>query len=182
MIHEQQTKVRTDEGTAAKSHNGHAGGHARAIGKPLHQSRNRRNVTQTEPTTANHSVTKIDDPKLVPPNAKSRNDKAAAKTQSGGKHGLAWSNAFDPAAENRSGKSEKKNGETENPRERRLRPIIRPGLGDTNDFGERQLENAERVNLSNGKMDGEGCRRKKPAIIAMICDGLLSIKKPHSKL
>src|SRR6476620_11366374 len=181
MIHEQQTKVRTDEGTAAKSHNGHAGGHARAIGKPLHQSRNRRNVTQTEPTTAKHSVTKIDDPKLVPPNAKSGNDKAAAKTKRGGKHSLAWSNAFDPAAENRSRKSEEKNGETENPCERRLRPIIRRGLGNTNDFGERQFENAERVNLSNGKMDSERCGRKKPAIVARIRDGLLSIKKAHPK-
>ena len=70
MIHEQQTEVRTDEGAAAKSHDGHAGRHARAIGKPFHQSRNRRNVTQTEPATANHPVTKIDDPKLVPPDAK----------------------------------------------------------------------------------------------------------------
>ena len=57
----------------------------------------------------------------------------------------------------------------------------RRGLGNTNDFGERQLENAERVNLSNGKMDGERCGRKKPAIIARICDGLLSIKKAHPK-
>jgi hypothetical protein len=118
---------------------------------------------------------------LVPPNAKSRNDKAAAKTQSGGKHGLAWSNAFDPAAENRSGKSEKKNGETKNPRERRLRPITRRRLGDTNDFGERQFENTERVNLSNGKMDSERRGRKKPAIIARTSDGLLSIKKAHPR-
>src|SRR3954453_16832853 len=102
MVHEQQTEVRTDEGTAAKSHDGHAGRHARAIRKPFHQRRNRRNVPQTEPTTANHTVTKIDDPKLVPPNAKRGNDEAAAKTKSGGKHSLAWSNAFDPPAENRS--------------------------------------------------------------------------------
>lgn len=75
----------------------------------------------------------------------------------------------------------KKNGETENPREPGLRPIIRRGLGNTNDFGERQFENAERVNLSNGKMDSEHCGRKKPAIIARICDGILSVKKAHSK-
>ena len=107
--------------------------------------------------------------------------KAAAETKSGGKHSLAWPNAFHPAPENRSGKSEKKNGETKNPRERRLRPIIRRGLGNTNDFGKRQLENAERVNLSNGKMDSERRGRKKPAIIARTSDGLLSIKKAHSK-
>src|SRR5580765_2312246 len=102
MVHEQQTEVRTDKGAAAKSHNGHAGRHARAIGKPFYQRRHRRNVTQTEPATANHPVTEIDDPKLVPPNAESGNDKAAPKTKSGGKHGFAWSNAFDPTAENRS--------------------------------------------------------------------------------
>src|ERR1700719_3981197 len=102
MIHQPQTEVRTDEGAATKSHDGHAGRHARAVGKPFYQSRNRRDVTQTKAATANHSVTKIDDPKLVPPNAKSGNDKAAAKTKSGGKHSLAWSDAFDPAAENRS--------------------------------------------------------------------------------
>src|SRR5712671_1549053 len=102
MVHEQQTEIRTDEGAAAKSHDGHPGCHAGAIRKPLHQSRNRRNVTQTKTATSNHSVPKIDDPKLVPPNAKSGNDKAAAKTKSGGKHSFAWSNAFDPAAENRS--------------------------------------------------------------------------------
>ena len=67
------------------------------------------------------------------------------------------------------------------PRERRLRPITRRRLGDTNDFGERQFENAERVNLSNGEMDGERCGREKPAIIARIRDGLLSIKKAHPK-
>jgi len=78
-------------------------------------------------------------------------------------------------------KVREKKGETENPRERRLRPIIRRGLGNTNDFGERQLEDAERVNLSNGKMDGKRCGRKKPAVIARICDGLFSIKKAHPK-
>src|SRR5215469_9672452 len=101
MVHEQQAEV-ADEGTTAKSHDGHASRHAGAIGKPSHQSRNRRNVTQTEPATANHAVAKVDDPKLVPPNAKGRNDKAAAKTKSCGKHSLARSNPFDPTAKNRS--------------------------------------------------------------------------------
>ena len=122
-----------------------------------------------------------DDPKLVPPDAKSGNDKAAAETKSGSEHRLARADAFDPAPKHCRGKSEKKNGETENPGERRLRPIIRCGLGNTNDFGERQLENAERVNLSNGKMNGERRGRKKPAIIVRIRDGLLSIKKAHPK-
>src|SRR4029450_12450736 len=81
MVHEQQTEVRTDEGTAAKSHNGHASRHARPIGKPFYQGRNRRNVTQTEPATANHPITKVDDPKLVPPNAKSGDGKATAETE-----------------------------------------------------------------------------------------------------
>src|SRR6516164_9136452 len=102
MIHQQQTEVRADEGAPAKSHDGHARRHARAIRKPSHESRNRRNVAQTEAAAANHPVTKIDDPKLMPPNAKSGYDKAAAKTKSGGKHGLAWPNAFNPAAKNRS--------------------------------------------------------------------------------
>src|SRR5882724_1200628 len=181
MVHEQQTEVRTDEGAAAKSHDGHAGRHARTIGKPFHQSRDRRNVTQTKAATANHSVTKIDDPKLVPPNAKSGNDKTAAKTKSRGEHRLARADAFNPAPKHCRRKSEKKNGETENPRERRLRPIIRRGLGNTNDFGKRQFENAERINLSNGKVDGERCGRKKPAIIARIRDASLSIKKAHPK-
>src|ERR671919_3025145 len=99
MVHEQQTEVRTNKCAAAKSHNGHPGRHARAIGKPFHQSRNRRDVTQTKPATANHPVTKIDDPQLVPPNAESGNDKTAAKTKSCRKHRFAWSHAFDPAAE-----------------------------------------------------------------------------------
>jgi hypothetical protein len=30
-------------------------------------------------------------------------------------------------------------------------------------------------------VDGQRCGRKKPAIIARICDGLLSIKKAHAK-
>src|SRR5215467_13061610 len=81
MVHEQQAEVRADESTTAESHDGHAGRHAGAIRKPSHQSRNRRNVTQTEPATANHAVAKVDDPKLVPPNAKGRDDKAAAKTK-----------------------------------------------------------------------------------------------------
>jgi len=78
-------------------------------------------------------------------------------------------------------KVREKNGETENPGEGRLRPIIRRRLGNTNDFGKRQFENAERVNLSNRKMNGERCGRKKPAIIARTRDGLLSIEKAHPK-
>src|ERR1044071_2353824 len=128
MVHEQQTKVRTDERAAAKSHDGHACRHAWSIGKLSYQSRNRRNVSQTKAATANHSVTEIDDPKLMPPNAKSGYDKAAAKTKSRREHGFAWSNAFHPTAKNRRRKSEKKNGETENPRERWLRPVARRGL------------------------------------------------------
>ena len=115
----------------------------------------------------------------MPPNAKGRNDKAAAKTKSSSEHRLARADAFNPAPKHCSGKSEEKNGETENPGKRWLRPIVRRGLGNTNDFGERQLENAERIDLSNRKMDGERCRRKKPAIISGSCDGLLSIKKGH---
>jgi len=102
-----------------------------------------------------------DDPKLVPPDAKSGNDKAAAETKSGSEHRLARADAFDPAPKHCRGKSEKKNGETENPRERGLRPIIRRGLGNTYDFGERQFENAERVDLADGKVDGQRCGRKK---------------------
>src|SRR4030095_4274656 len=102
MVHEQQAEVRADKGATAKSHDGHACRHARAIGEPSHQSRNRRNEPQPERATANHAVAKIDDPKLVPPNAKSRDDKPAAKTKSGGKHSLAWSTPFHPTAKNRS--------------------------------------------------------------------------------
>src|SRR5262245_14837050 len=100
MLHEQQTKVRTDESAAAKSHDRHSCRHTWTIRKPFHQSRNRRNVTQAETATADHPITKIDDPKLVPPNAKSGNDKAAAKTKSGCKHGFPGPNVFHPAAEN----------------------------------------------------------------------------------
>src|SRR5215467_9193572 len=135
MVHEHQTQVRADKGTSAKSHNGHACRHARPIGKPFHQSRNRRNVTEAEPATADHAITKIDDPKLVPPNAEGGNDKAAAETKSGGTHGLARPDAFNPTPENCGRKSEEENGETEDPCQRRLRPITRCGLGNTDDFG-----------------------------------------------
>src|ERR1043165_9638791 len=102
MVHQQQTEVRTDEGTAAKSHDGHAGRHARAIGKPFHQSRNRRDVTQTEAATTYHSVTKINDPKLIPPDAQSGNGHVPARAKSGRRQSLARSNPFHPTAENRS--------------------------------------------------------------------------------
>jgi len=49
-----------------------------------------------------------DDPKLVPPDAKSGNDKAAAETKSGSEHRLARADAFDPAPKHCRGKSEKK--------------------------------------------------------------------------
>src|SRR5215831_15240542 len=149
MHHEQQTKVRTDESAAAKSHDRHSCRHTWTIRKPFHQSRNRRNVTQAETATADHPITKIDDPKLVPPNAKSGNDKAAAKTKSGSEHRLARANAFNPAPKHCRRKSQEENGQTENPCERWLRPITWCGLGNTNDFSERQFKNAERINLSN---------------------------------
>ena len=55
----------------------------------------------------------------------------------------------------------------------------RRGLGNANELGERQLENAERVNLPNGKVDGERCGRKKPTIIARFGYSSFSIKKAH---
>jgi hypothetical protein len=38
MVHEQEAQVRSDKRAATEAHDGHAGRHAWAIGKPFHQS------------------------------------------------------------------------------------------------------------------------------------------------
>ncbi len=98
-----------------------------AIGKPFHQGGNRRDVTEPEPAAAEHAVAEIDQPELVPPDPKSGNDEAAAKTERGHRHRLARTDPFHPAPENRRGSAEEEDGEAENPGQLRLRPVVRRG-------------------------------------------------------
>ena len=100
ILHQVGRQRRADHGTAAKTHDGHPGRHAAAVGEPLDKCRYRRNVAQAEPDAANHPGAKKHQPELMQINAESGNQHAAAPAD--GRHNtrLARTHTLQPAAPN----------------------------------------------------------------------------------
>ena len=63
--HQRDGERRADHRTAAEAHDREAGRHARAVGEPLDERRDRRDVAEAEADAADHAVAEIDDPDLV---------------------------------------------------------------------------------------------------------------------
>ncbi len=70
-----------DKSATAKTHDGHASRHARAIREPFDQRGNRRNIAEAKTNAANHAVAQIDEPELVSLDAKGGNEETAGRNR-----------------------------------------------------------------------------------------------------
>ena len=78
-IHEEDVQVAGDEGAAAESHDRHAGRHAAAIGKPLHQRADRRDVAEAAADAADDAHAEEDQDRLAQRQADAADDQAACR-------------------------------------------------------------------------------------------------------
>ena len=78
VLHQNNGERRADHGAAAKAHDGHSGGHAALVRKPLNESGDRRNVAEAEPYAADDARAEPHQPKLVITHAECGNTEAAA--------------------------------------------------------------------------------------------------------
>ena len=78
--HQADGQRRADHRAAAEAHDGHAGGHAGAVGEPFDQRRNRRDVAEAQADAADHAVAEINEPELVDVNAQCGDEETAAET------------------------------------------------------------------------------------------------------
>src|SRR5262249_34691296 len=98
---------------------------------------------------ADHAVSEINQPQLVPPDPEGGNDESAAEANRSRCHRFPWTHSFHPTSKDSGRNTKEKNCETENPGQLRLAPVIRCGLRDSDNFGQRKFEDTEGVNLTN---------------------------------
>ena len=175
--HQPDRERRGDEGAAAEAHDRHAGRHARTVGEPFDQGRDRRDVAKAEAEAAEESVTEIDDPEIVDIDADRRDEEAAGPAQAGGEHRPARTAFLDPAAEYRRRGAEEEDRDREDPAEFGQFPVARRGLGDADQLGHRQIEDAKRISLADAQMDAQRGRRHHPAAEPRLSDRPISVKK-----
>lgn len=147
LTHQPHRQWRGDEGAAAEAHDGHARRHARTVGEPFNQRRNRRDVADTERDAAEHAVAEINEPERMSINAHRRDQKSAGPAQRGGEHRLARTAFLDPAAKHRRRNAEEENRKRENPPQLGELPIAWRRLRNADQFCHRQVEHAKRVCL-----------------------------------
>ena len=80
-FHQFGSQGRADHGATTKAHDGHACGHATAVGEPFDQGTDRRDVAQAQTNAANKARAQQHHPKLVIVNTRRRNEHAAAPAQ-----------------------------------------------------------------------------------------------------
>ena len=204
VVHQHGGEGRADHGAAAEAHDGHAGRHAAAVREPFYQGRDRRDVAEAETAAADDARAKPHQPKLVDIDAECRNQKATAPAEGGDHAGSAWPNPLEPAAPDGGGGAEQHEEQGEHPAEIELGPVAIGGeqsvsgdgdlapegggvtgagdglvqsLGDADGAAEREPEHAEAVGHANAKMNGESCRRYKPAVIVGRSDNPLLVEQ-----
>ena len=192
VVHQNGGERRADHGAAAEAHDGHAGRHAAAIGKPLDQGRDRRDVAKPETDAADDAGPEPHQPKLVDIDADRRNHQTAAPAQRRDDAGPARSDALEPTAPDGGRDPEQDEEQRIHPAEIELGPIAVGGeqrvrrYGDLAEEGgrvagtrdglvetlsradgapERQPKHAEAVGHADAEMDGERGRRHEPAVI-----------------
>ena len=164
-VHQENGQRCADHRAAAEAHDGQTGGEAAAIGEPLDQRGHRRDVAEAETDAAEHPIAEIDQPYLVEMDAERRDEEAAAEAAGGDEHGDARADLFQPLAAEGGGEAEEDDGKTEDPAQGGELPVSGRRLGDTDDLGQRAVEDAECIGLANAQMDGQRGRRHHPAVV-----------------
>ena len=156
-IHEEDVEVAGEEGAAAESHDGHAGRHAAAIGKPFHQradrarcSRARSRCRRSRPCRGTRGPA-VADARPMPPMSQ-----AGAEEQRGGGRGGARAAPLDPRSAERGAQSE----QHQRRRERRVGRTEPPGIGRKQRL-DRPVEGAPRVHRADADVHRDGADRNR---------------------
>ena len=158
-VHQQIGEGSPDHGAPAKAHDGHARGHAAAVGKPFDERRNRRDVADSQSDAADDSQTQPHDPKLMLDHAKGGERHPAAPAEGGDDSRFARAGAFEPPAPGGGGNSQQHEEQRVDPDEIADPPVATrrdegleerhagafDGFVVAQRFGQRQPEDAESI-------------------------------------
>ena len=115
--------------------------------------------------------------KLVQHHADRGDLESSAEAKRGGEHRLARTGTLEPRSKHRRRQAEKNDGNAEHPANRAELPIVRCRGRDTDALRQRQVEDAERVRLTDREMDRERRGRHEPSRIPRARDGPITIEK-----
>ena len=178
VAHQLDAERGTDEGAAAETHDGQAGRHARPVGEPFDEGRDRRDVAEPQADPSDHAVAEVDQPYAVDCDAQAGQPQAAAEANGAGDDGLPRADALDPPPEDRGGEAQHDQGDRIDPADLGDGPVpARDRAGDANDAGQRCVEDAEAVDLADAQMDGQGGGRDEPAVESGRGDRTLPIEE-----
>ena len=192
VVHQDVGERRADHGAAAEAHDGHAGRHAAAVGKPFDQRRHRRDVAEAETDAADHAGAEPHQPELVDVNPEGAEQQAAAPAERRDEAGLARADALEPAAPDRGRDAEQHEEQREHPAHAGDAPVagrgeqllhqrhVGTGLGCRQPDGprQRQPEHGKAVGHADAQMNAKRRRRHQPAIEAGLCNCMLAIENP----
>jgi len=174
VSHEVGGERSADHGTSAEAHDGEAGGQAGTVGEPFDERGDGGDVADTEADAANASIAEIDKRQRVELDAKSGDEEAEAEAGGGDEHGLARASSLQPFAEDRCGDAEESDGEGEDVADL----LVAPGGSDGVAEGEQRVdEDREGVDLADSKVNRQGSRWDKPAAVAGLGYGMITVKE-----
>ena len=197
MLHQHVGERRADHRTAAKSHDGHSRRHAAAIGEPFDECRDRRDVSEPEPDSADHTRAQPEDPELMPIDPGRRNDEAATPAQRRHDGRLPGACSLEPGAEERRARAEKDKEQRVHPAEQRLVPVVGGGgepaeeaerrgaghrLRDPNSSCERQPEHGEPIRHADAQVHAQRGWRHEPAIEPGARDGATLVENARQRI
>src|SRR6218665_439248 len=196
VFHQVGSQRRANHCPATKPHDGHAGSHAPAVGKPLDQCRYWRDIAQTESNSTNHARTQNNDKEWVKIQSEG-GEKNAATPAEGSHHAyFAWSNRFEPPAPERSGRSQQNKKQDVHPtqggdfplagRSEKLRQnilfITCVRVFDSKRLGQWQPKHRKAIGHAYAQVDGQGRRGDQPTVEARTCHDVFFVKKAGSFL
>jgi hypothetical protein len=158
-VHEEDVEIAGEKGAAAEAHDGHPGGHAAAVGKPLHERADRRDVPEPAADAADDAHAQEHDNRLVDRETEAADDEPHAEEQRGARGRHRGTATLDPwSAERRAQAEQDKCG-----RECRIGRTEPPGLVGKQRL-DRPVERAPGVDRSDADVNRNGSDRDAPAI------------------
>ncbi len=175
--HELVGERAADHGSSTEAHDGEAGGEAGAVGEPLDEGGDGRDVAEAEADASDDSVAEVDEEEIVGGGSGGGDEEAGSEAEGGVEHGAARAGSFKPRSEERGGDAEEGDGDGEDVADVFEVPC---GAVAAVQGEERVLEDGEGVDLADGEMDGEGGGRDEPATVAERSYGSVAIEEGES--
>jgi hypothetical protein len=142
------------------------------------QRRDRCDITEAQADAADQTITDREQGQVVESNAEAGDHEPAAKAARTRKHRLAGAVTFHPFAKD--GRRQAEQDQTQRIRAQhdgRDAPVILRGMVEAEDTTQRNVENAEAVNLPNAHLDGDRGGWNEPAIVSSGSDRVLPVEK-----